>query len=230
VSANNGRNENVTFVDGVAGKAFSFAPNGTSGPFGWHACVNVPDKPEYALAHSLSIDAWIRPRGDGNVVFTRGDNRPGYDPYTISMDGHHTVVFQICSDSGENVDVRANDIPYGEWTHVAGTLDGDTGMLRLYTNGMLAAEKETSIRPIGELIGDRSPGVGIGNVNDGFNNFPFVGDIDEVALYNRALSAKEVGAIYAEHAATAGGKADLVPTRPQPRFSFRNGLQPPEKN
>lgn len=219
---NNGVNQNVTYTDGVAGHAFSFSPN----EIGAHVCINVADEPAYVFTHSLSIDAWIRPRGDGNVVLTRGDRRPGMDPYTISMDGHHKVIFQITDDDGQNAVVEADRIPYGEWTHVAATLDGDSGMIRLYTNGMMAAEKETSVRPIGELIPNLTPGIGIGNVNDGMNNFPFVGDIAEVALYSRALSAREVKAIYAEHAATAGGKAELLPGPGQANFHFRNGLRP----
>ena len=63
-----------------------------------------------------------------------------------------------------------------------------------------------------------SPGLGIGNVNDGGNNFPFVGDLDEVGLYNRALSAEEVNAIYSENSARAGGYAAPLPPR--------NGISP----
>jgi hypothetical protein len=62
------------------------------------------------------------------------------------------------------------------------------------------------------------------------NNFPFVGDIACVALYNRALSAKEVKAVYAEHAATADGKAELMSTRQNPRFGFRNTRQLEDSN
>ena len=85
---------------------------------------------------------------------------------------------------------------YDQWWHVAGTLDGASGNLSLYTNGALAAQTNTALRPFGPLIASESPGIGIGNVNDGGNMFPFQGDIDEVSLYNRALSAPEVLAIY----------------------------------
>jgi hypothetical protein len=63
------------------------------------------------------------------------------------------------------------------------------------------------------LQADESPGVSIGNVNDGGNNFPFIGEIDEMALYDRALTADEVNAIYAEHAANAGGRVEPLPAR-----------------
>jgi hypothetical protein len=51
-----------------------------------------------------------------------------------------------------------------------------------------------------------------------------------MALYNRALSADEVDASYAEHVANAGGRAEPLPTRsnqnfrmvPHPRFPVFN--------
>jgi len=48
------------------------------------------------------------------------------------------------------------------------------GTMSLYTNGVLAAQIVTTVRPFGTLQADESPGVGIGNVNDGGNNFPFM--------------------------------------------------------
>ena len=101
----------------------------------------------------------------------------------------------------------------GAWIHVSGVLDDRTGTMSLYTNGVLAAQTVTTVRPFGALLADESPGVGIGNVNDGGNNFPFIGEIDEMALYDRALSADEVNAIYAEYAANAGGRVEPLPAR-----------------
>ena len=204
VGGNNGVMQNVGFTDGVVGQAFVFAPNRFRG--GWVG-VQVPDKPAYALTHSLTIEGWIRPRGNGYTVLCRGDHRPGLDPYALSTQANHDLRFQITNENNESAMVDAT-VPFNEWTHVAAILDGDTGVMCLYTNGVLAAQTETTLRPLGELIPEMSPGIGIGNLNDGGNNFPFVGDIDEIALYDRALSADEVGAIYAENAGKASGHAE----------------------
>lgn len=219
VTENTGVLRNVSFTEGVAGQAFSFAPN--SFPWGTYTGVQIPDRPAYALTRALTIEGWVRPRGDGYIILCRGDHRPGMDPYTLSMQANHDLRFQITgSDNAETAMVDAN-LPYGEWTHVAATLDGDTGKLSLYTNGVQAAQIETSVRPIGNLIPELTPGLGIGNLNDGGNNFPFVGDIDEIALYDRALSVDEINAIYSEHAANATGRAEPLPTR------GRSGIRPP---
>ena len=217
VSGNDGVLRNVSFSDGVIGQAFTFAPN--SFPYGTYTGVQIPDRPDYALTQALTIEGWVRPRGDGYMIFFRGDHRPGLDPYCLSMQANHDLRFQICDQDGDTASVDAN-IPYAEWTHVAATLDGNSGWMSLYTNGVLAAQTTTSVRPFGPLLADQFPGIGIGNVNDGGNNFPFVGDLDEMSLYDRALSGEEVKAIYSANAANAGGRAELLPTRSMQPFGM----------
>ncbi|HZI33848.1 MAG TPA: LamG domain-containing protein, partial [Candidatus Binatia bacterium] len=199
VSANNGTLVHAAYTNGVVGEAFSFDPE--SYPYGTYTGVQVADKPAYALTNSLTIEGWVRPRGDGYVIFFRGDHRPGMDPYALSMQANNQLVFEITDATGNNETLRTV-VPYQQWTHVAATLDGSTGLMRIYTNGLLATQITTDVRPFGALLPDQSPGIGIGNVNDGGNNFPFYGDIDEISLYNRALSQSEVQAIY--NAGSAG--------------------------
>ncbi len=193
VAGNNGVFVNPQYTNGVVGQAFTFDPN--SLPYGTYTGVQIPDQPAYELTNSLTIEGWIRPRGDGYVILWRGDHRPGLDPYNFSMEANNTLVFQICQADGTGAMIQTT-ANYYQWTHVTATLDGSTGAMSIYTNGVLAVQTNTSARPFGRLDPTQSPGVGIGNVNDGGNNFPFVGDIDEISLYNRALSAGEIAAIY----------------------------------
>ena len=205
VASNNGTLFNSAYSNGVVNQAFSFDPQNYS--FGTFTGVKIADRPEYALMNSLTIEGWIRPRGDSYVIFFRGDGRPGLDPYSLSMNGNHELWFSTCNAGGNGTNIIVT-IPYDQWVHVAATLSGTNGLMRIYTNGVLAAQKFTSIRPFGALDNSQSPGVGIGNVNDGLNTFPFIGDVDEIALYNRALSQTEIQAIVA--AGTAGKCTSVV--------------------
>ena len=184
---------NVSFTNGIVGQAFACDPE--SYPYGTYNGIQIADQPAYALTNSLSIEGWVRPRGDGYNIFWRGDNRPGLDPYELGMEGNNTIGFLITDANGNSASVSA-PLVYNQWWYVAGTLDGASSKMSLYTNGILAGQITTTVRPFGALIPQDSPGIGIGNVNDGFNNFPFWGDIDEVSLYNRALTAAEIQAIY----------------------------------
>jgi len=207
IGGNNGLNQNITYTNGVVGQAFACDPENY--PYGTYTGIQIADQPAYALTNSLTIEGWIRPRGDGYNIFWRGDNRPGLDPYFLGMSANSNINLWITDQNGNSAAVGIT-IPYYVWTHVTATLDGSSGTMSIYTNGVLAAQTITTIRPFGALIPGASPGVGIGNVNDGQNNFPFVGDIDEISLYNRALTTGEIQAIYS---AGSAGKCSN-PTAP----------------
>jgi hypothetical protein len=216
VLGNNGVAQNIAYTNGIVGQAFAFDPN--SYPYGTYTGVQIADSPAYVLTNSLTIEGWVRPRADGYVIFWRGDHRPGMDPYLLGLSANNNIKFQICDQAGNTVTVGTNLI-YGQWVHVAATLEGSTGTMSIYINGMLADQIVTTIRPFGDLLPGQSPGVGIGNLNDGGNNFPFAGDIDEISLYNRALSASEIQAIY------DAGAAGKCPPSPPPVISAQPGDQ-----
>jgi hypothetical protein len=94
VAGNNGVMQLVDFTDGIVGQAFvfhySFPPP--------HSRISVPDKPEFALTDSLSIEGWINSAGaggDAGVILWRGDCRGGYDPYFFQMNRDNTLSFYI---------------------------------------------------------------------------------------------------------------------------------------
>lgn len=194
----------VTYAPGTVGQAFNIIP--ASG-----RRIRIPDQPVFELTNSLSVEGWIQLAGAGNVIFWRGDRRPGLDPYALSLDGSTNLLFLICSGLGCE-QVGRIPLPIGPWHHVAGTLDGGTGDLRLYLNGLLVAATNTTIRPFGPLDPALEPSLGIGNVGETLNQFPFNGRIDEISLYSRALTRSEVLAIYA-----AGARGKFDPSTPLPQ-------------
>jgi len=205
ISTNNGVPQNVGYVAGVVGQAFNCSKSPPTR-------IKVPDAPEFRLTNSLSIEGWIYPRADG-VIFWRGDRRAGYDPYALAMQTSGELWFHISDESVPANFVYVAGWPgYNRWSHVAGTLDGTSGIMRLYINGALAGQVVTSVRPFGELDPTQEPAVGIGNVGETLFSAPFNGIIDEISLYNRALSASEIRAIYA---AGSSGKFDATQQPPE---------------
>jgi len=143
---------------------------------------------EYANANSNSpvgAHFWIGPSsvppffGAGKLfVNFRYDNLPGdVPPYKV-------------------VESNPGLIKTGEWQHVAATYDQVSGEARLYLNGEVVGATNlgvflpaTTFQNV--LIGRRpltSP--------DGSAGANFVGKIDEVDVWNRALSTNEIRAIY----------------------------------
>lgn len=89
----------------------------------------------------------------------------------------------------------------GEWHHIVGVVDGNKKYL--YADGKLAKEDNFN----GPMQADRTEHE-IGNASDG----GFVGLIDEVVIYNRALSANEVQMLY---------KAEGLPVEPNGKLATR---------
>lgn len=192
VGANHGSLiKGTAYVAGQVGQAFSFD--------GVDDRVGVDDSPSLALTGSMSIEAWVRADGltsQGGVILFRGDDRGGLDPYQLSLQSDGKVKFAINDANNAGAGVLAQ-FPIGQFVHVVGTLDDATGSMKLYLNSMLVTQSTTSIRPFGALDPASNPGVGIGN-HGGYpntpHNFPFKGLIDELKLYDHALSAAEVSA------------------------------------
>jgi hypothetical protein len=181
---NDGVVQSITYTNGVIGQAFACNGSGR---------VQIADSPAFQLTNALSIECWIRPRGNGNVIFWRGDNRSGTDPYFLGMQGNNNLRFYIEDASGNAAFVETT-LDYNQWYYVAATWDGASGIMNLYINGQLASQTNTTIRAFGPLNSGNNPAIGIGNVVG--NNFPFFGDIDEVSLYSRALTTEEIQFIY----------------------------------
>ncbi len=190
---NNATLTGVTYTTGEVGKAFSF-----DGQDDWAA---LGDPSSLAFTASFSIEGWIKvnglPASDsfGSIMF-RGDDRGGLDPYSLSVQPNGTLNFQVTNANNRSSSVAA-PIALNQFLHVAATLDDATGAMTLYENGAVVAQTTTTVRPFGALDPTQQPGVGIGNSNALSNyNIPFNGLIDELSVYNRALSASEVLDIY----------------------------------
>ncbi len=199
----------VKFAPGKVGQCFAF--DGVS------SGINVPDVPALALTNSLTIECWLLvnhpPTAPGMVLF-RGDTRAGFDPYYISLEpeAETSGVLNFVVWGEDNINASATaPMPLDSWTHVVATLDDCAGLMRLYTNAVLATETKTTIRPLEALDPDFQPGLGIGNHSGqpGRFNYPFHGLIDELSVYDRALSASEIEAIYK---AGSAGKSPVPPS------------------
>ena len=78
------------------------------------------------------------------------------------------------------------------WYHVAGTFDGTSNLKTLYINGAQVGQKTAAA-----LVRNTQFPLRIGSgATEGAGSFWFPGDMDEVAVFNRALSAAEVQAQY----------------------------------
>jgi hypothetical protein len=174
----------VTYAAGVSGQAFNF--DGVDG------AISVPDLPQLALTGSFTIDVQVcvtslapQAQGGGMVLF-RGDDRGGLDPYYLSVNFDGNIRFHIQDATAAEVNVEA-PIAIGRFVHVIASLDASTGAMKLFLDGILAAQVNTAIRPFHDLDPATHPGIGIGNSQAqpvSSYQYPFHGLIDEMKVFN----------------------------------------------
>lgn len=193
----------ATFAAGKVGQAFSFD--------GIASYVQVPDNPSLHCTNGLTIEAWIYPTNIGAYynVLTKWDvGNPNQAAYTAGMVPDGRVGLAVsASGAGSGpgaTTMSTNAIPPNQWTHFAATYDG--AALRTYVNGIC---QDVVAYNQGIFPGTSDLAIGSAGVDSsGQVVSPFAGLIDEPAIYNRALSASEIAALYN---ASSAGKCPLPP-------------------
>src|SRR5262249_34489261 len=154
--------------------------------------VEVPDAPnlDFEGAAPITIDMWVyRMSGAGVMHFIGKREDCGLINYQMAVNEFSKGL--VFGGTDHEV-VTHQNLPLNTWTHLAGTFDGST--IRFYINGTLAGTlAATSLGP----TNDASLRIGTSGTCDGFG-----GLIDEVELFNRALSQSEIQTIY--NAGSAG--------------------------
>ena len=174
----------ATFASGEVAQAFSFDGNNDS--------VDLGTSNLLGGATQITIDAWVYPTGFPDY---QGIIYPGpTNIWWIQLLPSAQVRFAINNSASGAAD-STNTIPANQWTHLALTWDGTTA--RLYINGV---QDPTTLAASGAIPDDSGNTKAIGS-RGGIDQF-FNGLIDEVEIFDRALSAEEIQAIY--HAAGAG--------------------------
>ena len=138
---------------------------------------------------SFTITGWIYPLGLGTrrgIVSRRG-GAGGY--WQLCTYDDNSIEFYV--DDGPLARYARKTVPLSTWTFFTAMIDRDSDLLKLSINGDSFAT--TDISGLG-TIGSNADPVRIGY--EKANNDYFYGAIDEVRIYNRALTETEVTTLY----------------------------------
>lgn len=181
-------------TSGKFGKALVF--NGTG------AQVTVPNAATLRLTTGMTLEAWVYPTSTPNgwrAVIDK--NLDGYYLMASTNVGNRPSVGGTWVGGKQNT-VGPSTLVVNAWTHLAATFDGAT--TRLFVNGTQVAAQAQST-----ALANSTGTLQIGG--DSYPNEFFAGVIDEVRIYNRALSAAE---LQADMNSPAGGGAAPSNTTP----------------
>lgn len=183
---------------------------------GYSTYIEVPDSPEFSVATTgeLTVSAWIQPEtiepgslifpttegGDEAYVHWLGKGEPGQEEWTFRIySANNTVgranrisfyVFNLAGGIGVGSHYQdpANPVQPGVWLHVVGA--ADTEKTHIYINGQLI-ESNSYSSSITPQHGSAPLRIGTRDFNSYFD-----GQIREVRLWSRILTAAEIQGLY----------------------------------
>ncbi len=201
------------WTDGKFGHALSFNGIDDYLDAGNYASLDI-------TGNAITVSAWIKPSeavaNGWDRIVGKGTKILAYDGTTVVGNTSYSL-YRTCgsgSEAGCDLNPGAQTIGFGvstdgisfvsavstinvaanEWTHVVGVYTGS--YVTIFINGVEALDPVDRVSVTGNIANTTAP-VTIGaDVSASPDKNFFKGDIDEVMIFNRALSVIDIGAIY----------------------------------
>lgn len=176
----------ATFAQGKVGQAFSL--DGTDDS------VMIPKIAEWDFGTaSFSITSWFKSGTTGYRNIIRYDSGSAGGLWGIRFETGGKIQFLIANINRTGAGLTT-PLSYSDnnWHFVAAVRDSSASKLKIYVDGSLAAEGS---EPNLDVVGGSNTYPAIGRCGS-YNGEYFSGIIDEVAVFQKALSPDEIAAIY----------------------------------
>ncbi|MBS3113428.1 LamG domain-containing protein, partial [Candidatus Woesearchaeota archaeon] len=189
--SNHGKSENkVTNITGKIKNGYLFESANSGG-------VKLNNRNGLDIT-TFSIGMWLKPNltTDNSVFFSNFRDLGSFGGWAVGMDrgllgcGLNDVCLFTSANTGTNYQYTnyTYDFPNNSWSHLIITYQNSDKNVSFYINGNLKASKiATYAITMGAEIG-----TAIGN----YSTAVFDGILDEVMLWNRTLTAQEIGDLY----------------------------------
>ena len=172
---------------GIVGGAYNFDANNDA--------VIVSDSASLDITDEITIEAWVNidTYTNWDAITVKPWNASG-DPWTlyaIALADNNNFHMSLTSGGSRTLCYSANNTAQtGIWIHVAGVWNGTS--MQMYVNGTASGASVLFAGPIDANDED----LAIGEYQWSGTTYDFDGSIDNVRIYNRALSAEQIKANY----------------------------------
>jgi RHS repeat-associated protein len=188
-------------VDGRFGKSLEF-----DGTDDW---VTVADANQLDLTTGMTLSAWVYPTaalGPWPCIIMK-ERPPNGASYSLYANTNYSRPGTYITENGTEYDLTGgNLLPVGQWSYLTSTYNG--GTLAIYVNGALVGSRSLTVS-----ISPSDGPLRIGG-DDIWEDEHFAGRIDEVRIYNRALSPAEIATDMSS--AVVAGSTEPPPPPPPP--------------
>ena len=161
--------------------------------------VRIPDDPQLDGMDSFTLSVWVKLSGSNleMEVLNKYDHGPPYldESYNIGIDGWGPLaVFQYATNDKYVIKISNDPLSIDPWHHIVGVYTGAEGSVYLDGNKITLSRNDPDFGgPLNSITADLL--IGCGEESGSLVKF-FAGKIDDVRIYNRALSADEVQQLY----------------------------------
>jgi hypothetical protein len=147
--------------------------------------IEIPHTSDLLLSNSFTLSAWIYPLGFRtnyweNTIVSKETNASGF---ALNVGGNGQGRIVIYSDGWKEAVAPVGSVVLNRWQHIVGTYDGTS--IKFYVDGILKAT--TQVGALATFTGS----LYIGETS-AWGGREFNGGIDEVQIWSKALSDKEV--------------------------------------
>ncbi len=158
---------------------------------------------------AVTLAFWLRATGtdgDGTIVSKSHTNNSGgyYVTYDVHFNSNRTLSFYTnAASAGFAEALNSPAVPYNTWRFVVVTYDpsAPAPQKNIYYDGVAVASQTRTVPLIYDTTS--SGNLFIGKHRDAGSNERYYGRLDDLRIYNRALSASEVSQLYTNYT-TAG--------------------------
>ena len=144
--------------------------------------LTAPGSDHLDLTDRITFSFWVKPKNRQTLNLL---GKSGAYYFWFRDEQIHFTLFN----NGEKFGQTPAEIPLGEWTHITGVYEKGKGV-KVYKNGTLAGERG----PYHKDIEVSNGSLRVGYLNDWADSY-FAGTIDELRIYEVALSQQEIKAL-----------------------------------
>ena len=157
--------------------------------------INIPDQSILQIQNEIAVSAWVKlpnpvPNNNGIILHKRAIDSQDYSFALVYDKNNNGYGWGISSGTPENLDhiQSTNTVMPGQWQHIVATFDGVNKKLYVDSNQI----NDTVISTLDNSGNDSD--IYIGQQADG--NQKYEGIIDDIRIYNHAISENDIMTIY----------------------------------